>query len=48
MDMIHKSLLESFDQFRLFWKYFFLLPELMSEFYAMEDILKAKARINMI
>ena len=55
MDMIHKSLLESFDQFRLFWKYiyiyiyiYFLLPELMSEFYTTEDILKAKARINMI
>ena len=25
-----------------------MLSELMSEFYAMEDILKAKARINMI
>ena len=29
-------------------KLFFILSELMSEFYAMEDILKAKAKINMI
>ena len=47
--MIHKSLLESFDQFGLFEnKLFSILSELMSELYAMEDILKAKARINMI
>ena len=28
--------------------FLFMLSELMSEFYTMEDILKAKARINMI
>ena len=28
--------------------FFFLLSELMSEFYTMEDILKAKAKIKMI
>ena len=49
MDMIHKSLLESLINSDCFEnKFFFMLSKLMSECYAMEDILKAKARINMI